>query len=189
VNADGAPDEPPGGSGDDGLGGLQGTCFGRRESDSNRARIAAVRPIAGAAPGPLDGLRRRAEQLQGIVRQWRRPDNVTVPTMESAESLLLWIYQFLEDQVTANRDMMAVYVHSQRPIRGDYRRAMEMIWTFKRVLAADEAQGPTRTPRQEKAAARALSDTREEMVATVQAFQERLPALVAELERVSKDPW
>ncbi len=156
----------------------------------DRERVAALRPIAGAAPGRLESLRYAAERLEQILLQWRRPDNVTVPTVASAEHLVYEIYQILEDWVTQHDEMLAVYEVCRSAIGQDYSRAMDHISTFARVLVVDEAwRLDTRTPRQEKAAARALAEARRDMIDAIRSFQAWMPGVVAELERVSKDPF
>jgi hypothetical protein len=156
--------------------------------DRERARV--LRPIAGASPGPLESLRSAAEHLEQIVRQWRRPDDVTTPTVTSAEHLVYQIYQILEDWVAQHDEMLAVYEVYRSVIAQDYSRAMDSIWTFMRVLEADEGWRPgMRTPRQEKAAAIALAEARRAMIDAVRSFQAWMPGVVTELERVSKDPF
>ncbi len=116
------------------------------------------------------------------------PDKATLPTINSAESLLGEIYEILEDWVILQEKLANVYRVFRNEIRRDYQRAMKSIRTFKRVRTADRRRTTRRTPRQEKTDSDAFVAAWGELFDAVGHFQEQLEILVVELERASKEP-
>lgn len=136
-----------------------------------KARLTRMPIIAGGAPETLERLQRAGQNLDPIVKRWRKPDKVTDGNVESAENLTAGIYAILEDKVRSDPELREAYMKVRRDVERLHDDAMDAISRFKRRKQDSEDERVTK---------------RRAMIVAVRRFYEMAGPLIAELELRSK---